>query len=344
VREAAAASGPTLVVVVVNGREDASPEVHAANERLLRALRSAGRPAGDPFDLLVIDRASPGRRLSAREGVGRARKIGSDVALALRAAGRLESEWIHGSDADAVQPPDRFTAVEAAGSDSVAAVVHPFVHLPSGDAALDGALRRYDRSLRYWVAGLEWAGSPYAFHAIGSALAVRAEHYARVRGFPDRQAGEDFWMLNKLAKVGRVVEAPGAPIALSARVSDRVPFGTGAALARILEDDRRGEPFRTYDPRCFARLRAWLGAAGRWAREGVDPVDAAGGAIDADLARRRVEQLRAQHEGDDLLRAFHVWFDGFRTMKLVHAVRDREYPDVPLEDAIAAAPFVTPAS
>ena len=64
--------------------------------------------------------------------------------------------------------------------------------------------RLYEYSLRYYVAGLTYAQSPYAFHTIGSTMAVNAEHYASVRGFPRREAGEDFYLLNKLAKVGSV--------------------------------------------------------------------------------------------------------------------------------------------
>jgi hypothetical protein len=167
-----------------------------------------------------------------------------------------------------------------------------------------------------------------------------------VRGFPDKQAGEDFWLLNKLAKVGRVVEAGGGAVELRGRISDRVPFGTGAAMTRILADDARGEPFRTYDPRCFRLLREWLAAADRWAREGVDPWadadEAIVAALDPESGRRRLEQLREQHGAGDLLRPLHTWFDGFRTLKLIHALRDGGLSDLPLEEAISGAPFETP--
>jgi hypothetical protein len=45
--------------------------------------------------LLVIDRASPGHELPPRQGVGLARKIAADLALALLAGGSIESPWIH---------------------------------------------------------------------------------------------------------------------------------------------------------------------------------------------------------------------------------------------------------
>ncbi len=68
------------------------------------------------------------------------------------------------------------------------------------------ATQLYELSLRYYVAGMKFARSPYAFHTIGSSMAVSPVHYARVRGFPKREAGEDFYLLNKLAKLGSVLE------------------------------------------------------------------------------------------------------------------------------------------
>ena len=39
--------------------------------------------------------------------------------------------------------------------------------------------------------GLEFAASPYAWHSLGSCLAVTPEAYAAVRGFPKRAGGEE---------------------------------------------------------------------------------------------------------------------------------------------------------
>ena len=37
---------------------------------------------------------------------------------------------------------------------------------------------------------------------------------------------------------------------------------------------------------------------------------------------------------EELLRQFHRWFDGFRTLKLIHYLRDHGYPEQDLFDAI----------
>ena len=45
-------------------------------------------------------------------------------------------------------------------------------------------------------------------------------------GFPRRNATEDFYILNKLAKVGSIARLAGTPVILEGRLSDRVPIGT----------------------------------------------------------------------------------------------------------------------
>ncbi len=348
----------------------------AADPLLEAAAARGGRPIGAPSlgatwiagagaDLLVLDRASPGRRLAAREGVGRARKIGVDAALVLRAAGRLESELIHTTDADAAIDAPRFRlAREAlAIAPDAAAVTLPFVHA-ADEPALEVPVALHEIFLRHHVLGLAFAGSPYAFHSIGSLLAVRAESYAAVRGFPNREAGEDFHFLDKAAKTGAIVQPAGEPVVVAGRESDRVPFGTGPSIRRLAAAGREaplrdaaalrgaaggagedaGSPLLLPAALCFEALRDWIAALERFAvhgdaerfrRDAAQPeIDDALGASAA-LARLAGE-LRA---GPPRLRAFHVWFDGLRTLRFLQAVRDLERAVLPWNEALAGAPF-----
>ena len=227
------------------------------------AVRSATRQhehcagVAEQPDLLLIDRAEPGRTLPPKQGVGLARKIGADVALAWIADGSVETPLIWSTDADVVVPPDYFTRPLHASLDA-SAFVFPFTHRLEGDASQRAAMRSYDQYLRYYLDGLRRAGSPYAFHTIGSTLCVGATAYAQVRGFPKRQAGEDFYLLNKLAKVGSIVTLTGQPIELSGRTSDRVPFGTGAAVRQIQAQRAQGSAYTVENPLVFDALGAWL--------------------------------------------------------------------------------------
>ncbi len=209
------------------------------------------------------------------------------------------------------------------------------------------------------MAGLRFAGSPYAFHTIGSALAIHATAYARVRGFPKRLAAEDFYLLNKLAKVGTIRSLDGEPIRLSARTSNRTPFGTGHALARARGRERDLAPLHVYHPDVFGYLGAWLQTLRALAEAG----DAAGPAellakqigdwpcADAGRLRAHLEETGAWAAArigvkrcrTPVTRAKHLHsgFDAFRTLKLIHALRASGLPSIPLREALSMAAFVT---
>jgi len=65
-----------------------------------------------------------------------------------------------------------------------------------GDTALGGD--DFDAAIADWL--LQQAGSPYAYHTIGSAFACRAEAYIAAGGMNRRHAAEDFYFLQQLAK------------------------------------------------------------------------------------------------------------------------------------------------
>ncbi len=358
--------GETLIVVVLNAREDSPPEVHAANDAAGARLAEAASSVvalGDAAAALtysngavvVIDRARPGRYLPAGQGVGLARKIGNDFALRLHAAGRVAAPWIHNTDADTLLANDYFDQTEAIPAEGNAAAVYFYEHRFREDEDLGLAARLYEISLRYYTLGLAWAGSPYAYEAMGSCIAIRPEAYAAVRGFPRKNAAEDFYVLNKLAKVGTIARLAGAPLLPDGRVSDRVPFGTGKTLTRLVSTKRALSAFRLYHPAVFAHLAAWLGVLRAIAHSGgrvdlaLETLPRGNPFFKSEVLLQALERMGAfpamrdaiERSGDasTMLRHFHTWFDAFRTLKLVHALRDGGLPSLPWRQALGEAPF-----
>ena len=244
-----------LVILVINEPANASTRYREANRETISSLTQAyGEPRLLDFGarlfeapwgaLVTLDRTGD-RALDPKRAVGLARTVGFDLALATVIEHKLDVAWLHGTDADVRLPPDFFD-VAPPGRDEVA-LVRRFTHgASSGDA-----IRAYEAYLRLYVLGLQRAGSPYAFHTIGSLISVTPEAYAMVRGVPKRAAGEDFHFLNKLSKVGEVRSAVGTPIVLSSRHSDRVPFGTGPALSAAPDDPL---DYPVFHPDVFDRL------------------------------------------------------------------------------------------
>jgi len=372
-----ACAGRSLMVLVINESESATPVVSANNQALAATVQERFEPYWQsarefpgfglsllcdplaPRDVLLVDRFNEGRRLPARGGVGHARKIGVDLATALIHRGRIRSHWIHCTDADVKLPETYFTSSNEADGKApqYAVLIYPFRHCNDPARAESKqillATQLYELSLRYYVAGMKYAASPYAFHTIGSTMAVNADSYAKVRGFPKREAGEDFYLLNKLAKVGSVQElvmgADCAPLEIAARRSDRVPFGTGAAVKWMAGLDDLVKDYRFYDPAVFELLAVWLqNLPAIWRSNSnhltLDSLSVTASTQDKDnklksllasLQQLKAEQalehaFRQSSDLDQFSRQMHTWFDAFRTLKLIHALRDRILPSISL--------------
>jgi len=370
-RALSGAPGRVLLILVVNATDAASAAVHAENQRLLAQL-AARFPAPqlvtregvatrgflaqrEHHDLLWLDRASPGVRLPARQGVGMARKLGGDLAAALWASGQLSCPLIASSDADVTLPADYFQRLIEPVSESTpsAAWLWPYRHERGGDAAIDAATVLYEISLRYYVLGLAAAGSCYAYQSVGSTLCVAASAYLSVRGVPKREAAEDFYLLDKLAKVGPLRRPNVTPLGIRARASERVPFGTGRRSREIAGELSNGQEFLLYSPRIFHALAVVLRGLDDFAR--TAEVAALARAIElgvpdiAEPVRQVLSGIGAfaavadaasqAPAGAVLRRRIHTWFDSLRTLRFVHGLRDRCLPSVPWRTALASAPF-----
>ncbi len=324
-----------LVIVVVNAPQNALEESLTRTARLMGSLTGASSrmiqvipySGTHNVDVLVIDRASNGRRVPPRQGVGLARKIGADISLKLYQQGLIAEPWLHSTDADVTLPEAYFTT----RLEPEAVNLFGFHH-KSQDPRLHAKGQLYETYLRYYVNRLRYAGSPYAYHALGSTMAIPVLAYAKVRGFPKRNAGEDFYLLNKLAKVGPIHALLVPEIELQSRASTRVPFGTGPAIIRMPEDPAC---YLSYAPECFDELKALLDNL-RCAQPGRPWQNLA--AADKALQTLGFFEFfaRAQRQFKSpatLQKALHQWFDAFRTLRFIHEIR-RTYVDVPLLETL----------
>ncbi|MBL4910097.1 MAG: hypothetical protein JKX78_08820 [Alteromonadaceae bacterium] len=290
--------------------------------------------------LLIVDRfTSP---IPEKLGVGLARKLGTDLALALVNKKQIQSSWLCSTDADVHLPKHYFNALSNF-KNSVAACYN-FYHY-SDDKNIHQANFLYEQALRYYVAGLTYAKSPYDFFTIGSILAFNTNAYASVRGFPKRSAGEDFYLLNKLAKLGKVSFIKDCVIKIDARTSDRVPFGTGPAVTEILALQAAGQEYCYYHPEVFEHLKqvlndfkslwAYRQQLSLWYNSQQAIICDALKSIGLDNFVKKQNEATEQQFTKQLI----VWFDAFKTLKFIHALREYGLADIPLKDAIALASF-----
>jgi len=289
-------------------------------------------------DLLILNRCTQGLYLPVKQGVGLARKIGADIALKLIRRGQIQKPIIYNTDADARLPADYFNRKL---DETSAASVYPFRHRLPEATEPRRAILKYELKLHHYRAGLAWAGSSYAHDSLGSLIAVRAKAYAQVRGFPKRPTGEDFYLLNKLVKVGGVQTLTGPRIVLSARPSTRVPVGTGTAIIS-LQQLSLDAPYY-YAPANFYRLKSLLSAM-QSTSDGEDIEtqldDASSGFLKAMGFSEILLKLSTNTKSpEQLRRAINEWFDGFKQLKFLHYLRDHQSPNVDLR-VILQSPWI----
>ena len=323
----------TLVVIVLNNRAPAHARIEdiTDNQQTLVALSEWDQ---NILPVAWIDVSSPGCELSPKDGVGMARKIGLDWGLrTLTEQDRLSAPLVC-LDGDSRVDAQYLTVLHDFFDPPAArwACVLPYAHPIEGDDQHQAAILCYELYLRYHALHLCWAGSPYGYHTIGSTMACTALAYASVSGMNRRLAGEDFYFLQQLAKTGKVEQVTGTIVQPSARPSHRAPFGTGRWVQRFLAGEV-GE-YRLYHPDSYDVIRQWLQLAlSEPERDGEQLLTTAqtihhelGTFLQQQDFVQSWDRIHAQASSRQaLLEQFHRWFDGFRTVKLIHHLRDTTY-------------------
>ncbi|MBN2538749.1 MAG: glycosyltransferase family 2 protein [Deltaproteobacteria bacterium] len=352
----------TLVVCVINnGDADVvSADAFTDNQRTLKILRRLiDDDGGDVpnsrqsvyFDRIrqsglrvaYIDASSPGMEMPGKSaGVGFARKIGMDLALKVFNYDNDYPKLLLCLDADTLVEPNYLSAVrDFFEKERATTSVIAFAHQDADSADEQAAICCYEIFLRYYVLSLRWAGSPYAFHSIGSTMVCTAGGYATVRGMNKRRAGEDFYFLDKLAKIGRVGRITATTVHPSSRQSRRVPFGTGKRVIRFTEGNE--SEYSLYNPRSFAVLKEWLEYMSSC--RDMDPETILAHAADMHPSLEMFLHMRrfcevwpriVTNSGDEahLSSHFSRWFDGFETFKLIRHLTNNGLPPVDMFDAL----------
>ena len=245
------------VIVVVNSPEDAAPAIKLQN--LLTIAEIEGwKKYNNSF--LQVHTLHAGDLPDKFAGVGLARKIGMDEAIRQIYLSGMEDGIIVSFDADSTVTPNYLQEIEKAFEENPKSSFFTinFAHCldkvkQAGDA--EGILR-YELHMRYYRNAMKWCGYPHAIHTVGSSFAVRASAYVKQGGMNRRKAGEDFYFLHKLVFLGEYGNISSATVFPSARQSDRVPFGTGAAMKKWKEGNP--ELMTTYNLDAFIPLKRFF--------------------------------------------------------------------------------------
>ena len=252
----------TEVLIVVNAPGDASAGSIRNNRLTVENLENWKRAHTDCFFRLYTIIAEPVPLKGW--GVGMARKTGMDEAVRRFNNINNPDGVILCLDADCLVDSTYLVSVynEFLKIKERAACSIYFEHPLSGSdfpEAIYTSIALYEIHLRYYFQALLHTGFPYVFHTVGSATGVKALPYIKAGGMNRRQAGEDFYFIQKLVPSGGYFSLNSTVVYPSPRTSFRVPFGTGASITKLSES---GKPFlMTYNISAFDELRRFFNMA-----------------------------------------------------------------------------------
>jgi hypothetical protein len=321
------------VITVINASENSAEEVVNQNRKTFReALEWSEKHVDDWISFYFIEENSLPKK---HAGVGLARKIGMDEAV------RRFDEVGNGKglivcfDADSKCEQDYLVEIEKhfkSNPNSPACSIH-FEHPIHGDEfdqTIYSGIAQYELHLRYYKNCLKYAGLPYAYHTIGSSMAVTKDAYQKQNGMNKRKAGEDFYFLQKIIPLGGFTEIKTTKVIPSPRMSDRVPFGTGRAMQEWLNSDQ--SEMTSYNIQSVEALKFFVSEVPKLYAEVefvvdesimkfLDTVD-----FESNLINIRENSRSKEH----FVELFFKWFNAFKVLKYMHFARDNHYPNTRL--------------
>lgn len=246
----------TEVIVVVNSPADAPEKHKSGNRDTINNIGSWKKQNKDCFFRLFC--FEPLHNMHDW-GVGLARKAGMDEALRRFSEADKPEGVILCLDADCTVATDYLTEVFEKlymEKDRNACSIY-FEHPLCGTEYPENFYKSivlYELHLRYYYQALCLTGFPFAFQTTGSAMAVKAFTYMKAGGMNRRQAGEDFYFIQKLVPAGGYFYLNSTAVYPAPRTSCRVPFGTGASMEKLTKDENPS--LLTYRFDAFTELKS----------------------------------------------------------------------------------------
>jgi glycosyltransferase involved in cell wall biosynthesis len=332
---------PVEVIVVINsGENDEEVIIHQNKKTFIDACEwIKNHPHEKLFFHLIRIENLPKKHA----GVGLVRKIGMDEAAVRFDDISKDDGVIACLDADCTVDKKYLVEIEKHFQ------LHPkatgcsiyFEHPVDGNEfskAIFQGIINYELFLRYYNRALHFCNFPYAFHTIGSSMAVRNKIYQKQGGMNRRKAGEDFYFLHKIFSLGNFTELNTVKVIPSPRESDRVPFGTGNAMQKLLAADSLN--YFTYNIQTFIDLKDFFKKVPALSTSSphYSITSSLSESIQKYLSQNNFEEklneLKQNSASEKMfVKRFFNWFDGFMVLKFVHFARDNFYEQQEIYDA-----------
>ncbi|HIF14191.1 MAG TPA: hypothetical protein EYQ86_02195 [Bacteroidetes bacterium] len=208
-----------------------------------------------------------------------------------------------------------------------------YEHQQDQNETLNEGIIAYECFLLYYELALNWCAYPYASQTVGSCICVKSSAYVKGGGMNKRKAGEDFYFIQKLMPFCSFKEIFETTVYPSARISYRVPFGTGKAQNKYSSDIN----FITYSFSSFKEISHLFNNAHSLftlndnsllsSYESLRPQIR--NYISKELLLNNILSIKENVDSSSKFkkRFFTSWWNAFNIMKFLHFSRDNYYPD-----------------
>jgi glycosyltransferase involved in cell wall biosynthesis len=315
---------PVEVILVINHPENAASDIKELSYKAIIEIEEFINQQVSTLDFHIIKAFDLPPK---NAGVGLARKIGMDEAV-FRLNSINQDGVILCFDADSQCEPNYLSEVENIFFNSTkctGASIHYEHPLYFENGTINEAIVLYELHLRYYIQALKYTGYPYAFHTIGSSMAVRSSVYQKQGGMNQRKAGEDFYFLHKIIPLGDYHNVTSTKVIPSARISDRVPFGTGRAMQE--HQDLSKDLNLSYDFESFKWIKDLFTKIDNENFITNIPIEIMHYLKASDLFSE-LEKIKSQAKNRAHFKSrFFEWFNGFKVLKMVHYLRDSYFPE-----------------
>ncbi len=264
------------------------------------------------FPIILIDKSSKGKGWTEKKlGVGWARKTLMDYIAEIA----NDEDITISLDADTIFRPQYFSNIVKFfdKNKNFDLVSVPYFHPLSIDKNASRAMLRYEIYMRQYFLNLIRIKSPYAFSALGSAIAFRQKGIKKIGGFTPKKSGEDFYFLQKMIKYKPISNWVNDTVYPAARFSDRVAFGTGPAMIKGNNGDWDSYP--NYPSSLFDNIKGFYDLIPQLYSQNVEtPIDSF---WENDEKKDAIFQKLRNNNKDlkHFTKAVHDYFDGLRTLQ-----------------------------
>jgi hypothetical protein len=339
----------TEVIIIINASLNASSESLKNNLAALKEIEVWKKKNTKYFfRLFVINLGQP----SIKDwGVGLARKAGMDEAARRFNIIDRPNGVIVNLDADCTVQDNYFITLEnelLKRKERKGCSIY-FEHPVSGDRFPDkvyDSVYQYELHLRYYFQALSYTGFPNVFHTVGSSIAVKCLSYIKAGGMNRRQAGEDFYFVQKLIPAGGYFNLNSTTVYPSPRASERVPFGTGAAVGKMVEENEI--QFMTYNFSAFRDLNVFFGMSEKFFYSRQDELlnlfhyfpESLKIFLEEQEWLSKISEIKNNTSGlSSFRKRFFEWFNMFKVVKYLNFSHKSTYEKIPV--IVAAEELLT---